>query len=145
MFIIKLAFNEYVFNNYFEQLFQIGIILHTTINEHIFLKRFRFKRSFRKTAKPHRHVMVRKSKSSKALNRLRKKNSRTPVGLWIHVQTIKNQSMHIQIHKQELRQCSFVCAWLHRSASFLCAIQTNSYQVYWVVSPAVLDESMLCI
>ncbi len=43
MFIIKLAFNEYVFNNYFEQLFQIGIILHTTINEHIFLKDFALK------------------------------------------------------------------------------------------------------
>lgn len=82
MFIIKLAFNEYVFNNYFEQLFQIGIILHTTINEHrFFFLRFSFKISFRKTAKPHRNVMVRKSKSSKALNRLRKKNSRTPVGL----------------------------------------------------------------
>lgn len=39
MFIIKLAYNEYVFNNYFEQLFQIGIILHTTINEHRFFEK----------------------------------------------------------------------------------------------------------
>lgn len=53
MLIIELAFNEYVFNSYFEQLFySIFIILYTTINEHIFCgKRIRFKKELNENCK----------------------------------------------------------------------------------------------
>lgn len=46
-----------------------------------FVKKIGEKKTFKKTAKPQRNVIVRKYKFSKVLNRLRKKNSRTPIGL----------------------------------------------------------------